>query len=445
MKIISLQAENFKRLSAVQITPTGNVVEISGKNGQGKSSVLDAIEAALAGGKHLPGVPIRRGEKTSRIKVEIGGEKVELVVTRHFEEGGAPSKLVVETATGARAQKPQSVMDALLGAMTFDPLEFIRGMKPQEQFTALRGMVNIDVDFAELDGLNRRDFDARTGAGREARAFRAQAEGIVVADGLPAEKIDTKPILDRLTSASDHNGNIEREALRRAGLLNEVKRDLDKAKELRDHAADLRRRAEIADGEAQGFETRAGERRDAVAALPEMATPIDATAVREELTAATATNEKIDRRERRSALIAQADAKDGEVEKLSDAIEARKEAKADAIRTAKFPVEGLGFGDDHVTFNGLPLDQASQAEQIRVSMAIAMAANPKLRVLRIKEGAFLDAEGMQLVANLAAQNDYQVWVERIDPTTTSGIIIEDGHVKAPAAVEPETVQPGLQL
>lgn len=50
MKIIEFRAERFKRLTAVDITPAGNTVIISGKNGQGKSSVLDAIWLALGGG-----------------------------------------------------------------------------------------------------------------------------------------------------------------------------------------------------------------------------------------------------------------------------------------------------------------------------------------------------------------------------------------------------------
>ena len=39
MKIIRLSAENVKRLVAVEIEPTGNLVEITGKNGAGKTSV----------------------------------------------------------------------------------------------------------------------------------------------------------------------------------------------------------------------------------------------------------------------------------------------------------------------------------------------------------------------------------------------------------------------
>lgn len=48
MKITRLQAENFKRIIALDVRPDGSIVNIAGKNAQGKSSTLDAIEAALA-------------------------------------------------------------------------------------------------------------------------------------------------------------------------------------------------------------------------------------------------------------------------------------------------------------------------------------------------------------------------------------------------------------
>lgn len=49
MRIVNLQAENIKRLRAVEVTPSADVVIISGRNGQGKTSVLDSIWYALAG------------------------------------------------------------------------------------------------------------------------------------------------------------------------------------------------------------------------------------------------------------------------------------------------------------------------------------------------------------------------------------------------------------
>ena len=59
MKIIELRAENFKRLRAIDITPDGHLVEIRGKNGQGKSSVLDGIWALFASAEALPPRPVR--------------------------------------------------------------------------------------------------------------------------------------------------------------------------------------------------------------------------------------------------------------------------------------------------------------------------------------------------------------------------------------------------
>ena len=47
MVIVELIAENFKKLKMVRISPEGNTVIITGKNAQGKTSVLDSFFAAL--------------------------------------------------------------------------------------------------------------------------------------------------------------------------------------------------------------------------------------------------------------------------------------------------------------------------------------------------------------------------------------------------------------
>jgi recombinational DNA repair ATPase RecF len=70
MKIIQLHAENFKRLGIVEITPEGNVVTIGGNNGEGKSSVLDAIFVALKGRAVAPPKPIRKGEEKCTIRLD---------------------------------------------------------------------------------------------------------------------------------------------------------------------------------------------------------------------------------------------------------------------------------------------------------------------------------------------------------------------------------------
>ena len=118
---------------------------------------------------------------------------------------------------------------------------------------------------------------------------------------------------------------------------------------------------------------------------------------------------------------------EADAERLTEQMEARKEEKAAAIGRAVMPVPGLGFGDGMVLFNGLPFEQASSAEQLRVSVAMAMRANPELRVLRIKDGSLLDDDNLALIAQMAEADDYQVWIERVE-TSGVGVVMEDGAV-----------------
>ena len=95
------------------------------------------------------------------------------------------------------------------------------------------------------------------------------------------------------------------------------------------------------------------------------------------------------------------------------------------------PLEGLSFDDyGGITFGGFPLDQASQAEQLRISLEIAMAAQPELRIIRITDGSLLDSASLEAIRKAAADGDYQVWIESVDETGKVGVVIEDGEVVA---------------
>jgi hypothetical protein len=63
-------------------------------------------------------------------------------------------------------------------------------------------------------------------------------------------------------------------------------------------------------------------------------------------------------------------------------------------------------------------------------MAIAMAGNPKLRVIRIKEGSLLDDDTLKVIADMAQERDYQLWVERIRSDDPMAVVMEDGEVRA---------------
>jgi hypothetical protein len=60
-------------------------------------------------------------------------------------------------------------------------------------------------------------------------------------------------------------------------------------------------------------------------------------------------------------------------------------------------------------------------------MAIAM--NPKLRVMLIRDGSLLDNGNMKMIADMAKQNGVQVWVERVGNGPEVSVVLEAGEIK----------------
>lgn len=417
MKIISLQAENLKRLKAVEIRPDGNLVQVTGRNGAGKTSVLDAIWWAMAGTRNVQAEPIRRGAEKARIRLDLG----ELVVTRTFtaKEGGEhTTNLTVETAEGARFGSPQAVLDAIIGDLAFDPPAFGR-MAPKDQFNAVRALVP-DVDFEAIAKAQQEDFDARAAHNRRAKELRAQAQGIGLPAGPVPAPIDLTKLEADLANAASHNVDIEQRRGRRAAAQQAID-------SLDEEIAELAEKLDAARAQREALASKLAE----AEALPE---PIDTAAVQQQLQAARLSNAHAERAAAKAKHDSDAQAAEDASAALTRAMATREAEKQAAIAKAKLPVEGLSFGADHLILNGAPFDQASDAEQLRASIAIAGALNPKLRVIRVRDGSLLDEDGMAMLAQYAEANDLQVWVEKVDSTGAVGFVIEDGQLKGAAFI-----------
>jgi hypothetical protein len=427
MKIIGLWADNIKRLTAVEIAPEGAVVKITGRNKQGKTSVLDAIWWALEGAKHIQSAPIRKGAKEARIRLDLG----ELNVTRTFarrDDDQITTSLSVESPQGARFPSPQKVLDDLVGALSMDPLEFMRA-EPKAQLAQLRSFVK-DVDFGAIEKLNAADFTARADANRQGKALRAQAAGVIIPAGAPTERIDDLALIEALEQAGEHNTMIERRKAKREEAIREVQQFtlkydgcIERAEALEAEAK--RFRALAVEHDAKGMELQA--KIDTAEPLPE---PIDTVEVRRQIGDAKHTNALVDARQRRADIEGRAAAFEKQSEELTLAINGRLAEVQKVVEESAMPIPGLSFGDDEVLLNGLPLDQASDAEQLQTSIAITMALNPKLRVIRVRDGSLMDADALKLLTEMAEAQDYQVWIELVDESGAVGFVIEDGTVKS---------------
>lgn len=399
MKIVRFEAENYKRLKAVEITPDGSTVVIGGRNAQGKSSVLDAIWAALGGREgNKAAKPIRDGEDKARVRLDLG----EVIVTRKWTASG--STVTVESADGATFKSPQAILDGLVGALSFDPLAFTR-LTAKQQRDALLGLAEIDADLDAIEQERDQLFSQRTEVGRRGKEL-----GEITFDPqMPSEEQSAAIIISNIRTIEEKN---------------RARRDLD---------AQIDAQAVEVGALSAEINALTARLEAATASLRNMRNvPVDPIVDTGELEASLASVEETNQqiranniaRERHDAQSALRE----EYESLTGQLRELDEKKAAALSVAKFPVDGLGFDADGVTFNGVPFSQASSAEQIRVSLAMAIAANPKLRVVRIMDGSLLDEENLRLVAEVAADNDMQVWIERVGAGDGIGVVIEDGEV-----------------
>jgi len=402
-RIIKLEATNFKRLKAVEITPTGDLVVISGRNGQGKTSVLDAITAALGGtsAKTLPR-PIREGAGNAEIVIETGEYKI----TRRFTASG--STLTVIGADGLKVPKGQTVLDALLGRLSLDPLAFTQ-LDEKAQLKTLLELVDLPFDPAQLDAERAELFERRTEVNRDLKHAKAAADAITVTPDMAKLKpVSVTDLLAQYRAGEQQNQQIQF-----------AERDVWNAEQ------DVERlRAELAQAE---------ERLAAAishhTAAPE---PVDLEAIQaqidnaEQINADVRTVEAWGRADELATDLTQ------QAYDLTEQLAEIDKTKRDGLASAKFPGGlPLGFDDTGVLLNGIPFKQASGAEQLRASLAMAIALNPALRVIRIADGSLLDSEGLQLVAEMATKHDCQVWIEVVSDGDGFGFMIEDGEVADP--------------
>jgi hypothetical protein len=140
-------------------------------------------------------------------------------------------------------------------------------------------------------------------------------------------------------------------------------------------------------------------------------------------------NREIDKRERREALEAQRDAKQAESQALTRAMENREEEKREAIASAKMPLEGLTFTANQVLHHGVPIKQLGEAKQILLGVSIAIARNPKLRLVLIPRGEALDEDTWAALEAMAEEKDFYVWAAKVDSSGKVGIYLEDGMIK----------------
>ena len=458
MKIIRFEAEHVKKIQAVQITPTGHVVEIAGKNGAGKTSILDSIWWALAGTRSHQPEPIHRDHTKARIKLDLG----ELTVEREFKRlPAAPGKqderfttrIHVTTKEGVAVSSPQTMLDQLLGSLSFDPLAFARKSEA-EQYRTIQEICGVDLQ--DSDRQNEADFGERRVVNRTAKARREAADQIHVPTERPM-RIDVAALIQErqrremlnVKRAAIVNGResfesqivtAENDAERLETSITIMQEDLARhdaqfTENVDRVRAEAKRQIDALTSDSiaskgrlfqqrKQYETsikfcaaRANNAKTELQALPATPIPETFTDIDEQTERAESVNATVNEAERqvdlKDRLTDEASAAEAESRRLTEAMASRKLAATAAVEKASLNIPGLSLDNGQVNLNGLPFAQASDADQLRASCAIAMNGDQELKVIRVRDGSLLDEDSMQILAEMAKDADYQVWVERV--------------------------------
>ncbi len=442
MKIIGLKAENIKNLKAVEIIPGDDAVILEGRNGAGKSAILDSIFCALTGKKMEQ--PIRNGEERGEINVDLGQYKIKRVITEKT------SRLEVVSKDGAIFKSPQALLNDMLGDLAFDPLAF-SNMDTRSQRALLAKLVGLD--FTALNEERLRLYNERTMKNREIKGGDPTSYRPIVGQPLPLEALvgemaQPEPGTPRVEiSMNDQLAviqSLERQESDHQGYLDSIQvlKDIRKGnvyaiqKNESEMASIVKRIEELKEAHAAierdniNTKNQIEELDQQIANKPMPAQPpagaIDRA--RQQLLTIDQQNKKIRDAIKFDEALAKLDSAKRVVNKLEERMAKIDLEKQNKIAAAAFPIEGLGLDDETVIFDGKPFSQLSTGEKIRVSTAIAMAMNPRLKVLFVRDGSLLDKEGIDQIKSLAKEKDYQLWMEIVSDNKGVGIYIEDGEV-----------------
>ncbi len=400
--IARLEVEDFLRLRSVDITPApGEPVEITGRNAQGKTSILRAIEATLGGKSAVPTEAVREGAGSGWTRVQLDSG---VTVERRYKGGTAT--LHVTGPDGAKIGRPQEELNALLGALTFEPLKF-RESTPAAQRATLARLVGIDL--AAVEAERDQVFRARRDVNRDVTRLTGTLASLPKPEAdLPVEPVDLGELLGVLRVA------------RETVAANEAKRHALDA--MRTERSDIRMEIERLTQRMALIDEEIAIEGPAVAALQDP----DLADLEQQVAEIGTVNDQVRAAQEHGKAKAVLQEQERESARLTAEL-ARIDAETrERIEAADLPVAGLDFADTGITFNGQPFDQASAAESIRVCFAVAAAERPGLNIALIRDGSLLDDESLALITAEAASAGCQLWIERVG--SAGGFVIEDGEV-----------------
>lgn len=422
MKIWELTSENFKKLN-VRLALNGKSITVTGDNETGKSTFIDAVFKTLTGEK-IKGEPVQLGKDKARNKIVIRKDDgSSITVERTF---GDKQTLTVKLNNTSKVTSPQKFLDETLGQISFDPLQFVN-MTPLEQKRFLMQLLKIDL--SEFEDKKRELLDELDSTNKDLNKLEKDLDSLPLAEKEykfidPSEVITESERINELRLKAEklktEQGKEQDNIQRCITFINEWFLEIEK---LNVRIKELRTQIENAENDIKLSKSKVDELHDD---LLEINVP-EPSSLEEKMKEIQLNNDYYKAQQERKTKEREYE----QVEITKTDIQA-KIKKLEKDRTAKLnsvqmPIEGLEIIDNGLRYQGLALteDNVSTSRIIEIGIRIAIALNPHLRILQIKDGSLLGSGMLETIKAICKENDYQLFVERVTDDKEIGFVIEE--------------------
>ncbi len=403
VKINELLIENVKRVKAVQFEPSADgLTIIGGRNGQGKTSVLDAIAWALGGNNYKPSVPERDGALVPpNLHIELSNGLI-------VERKGKNSTLKVTDPNGNKSG--QQLLNEFVSTLALDLPKFING-SDKDKADSLLKILGIGDVLSQLDTKENQLYAQRTEVGRIADRKKKAADEMPMYPNVPKEPVSATELIKQQQEILARNGENEQKrqnAARYERMLAEAQIAFDEAKAALQKAEQdcltARKSAEDLHDES-------------TAELEKNLAEIEAL------------NIKIRANSTKEAAEIEANNLQQEYDGLTEQIESVREERSKLLDSAELPLPGLSVKDGKLIYNNMPWDGMSGSDQLKVATAIVRKLNPQCGFVLMDKLEQMDLETLQEFGAWLKQEGLQVIATRVSTGDECSIIIEDGMVK----------------
>jgi DNA repair exonuclease SbcCD ATPase subunit len=449
-QIKKLLIKNFLGIKEIELKP-GKVNLIKGKNEQGKTTILEALEKGLRNNDRRVKVINEDGEKTE-ILIELDNNKK---ISRRITEKGNYLDL---TEDGFTQNAPQTKLKEMVGEFAFNPVDFIY-KKADKQAEILLKLLDIEVteedvkdwvgediklpktDYSKhglkvIEDIKDAFYEKRKNIGREQKKLDSEytAEINKIPETFEPKQyrgIKLKDKYNELQEIQKHNkkrtraknaiikyeNKIQQNEYKKSKIKNENKQKIEKIKiqieQLKQKINDIKENEPEQLASIKQDIKKIKDKKENAQSFLDNNKEKNTSKLEKEIEEFEEKKELLRTYDSAKENKEKSENKYQEWEKLNETVKIFQNKPNELIEDTKLPIKGLEVKEDQALINGRPIKNLSTEEKIRFGLEIARATASELKLICIDRFESLDPDNQEIMLEEMKKDDFQYFVTEV--------------------------------